>query len=673
MTLDQYFDRPDSCYFVPDPGKLAAYCRENWEEDVNHILRIADEVCENTFLFDLSWDMERTYEPVTFPEDIDWSFTPSGDPEFVWQFNRHRYFICLGQAWRLTGDEKYVKGFLRLINDWMDRVPLNEKNGTGPWRMLETGLRGETWTKAIRYFKDSSLITEDFLERFAACLRLHAQRLVEKGGDARLQSNWCVLENSGLFEIAMGLPQTEETGRWAALALKRIRESVKVQVYEDGSQWEQSPMYHNEVYHCLCCVIYLAKANGIRLDPAMEDAVHRMALANVIWKKPDGCQFTQGDSDDTDLRDKITMGAWLFKDPVLKYSGFPRLDYESAWDFGYGAVAGYDALACLPPDFTSAALKDSGNYYLRESWEKDANLLHFTCGAMSTGHCHGDKLHVDLVINGEDVLVDGGRSTYMNVPIRFTLKDNPGHNTTTVDGKSFTTFADSWETEKLSLPVNRSFRFGKTADFVQGGHLGYISEGIFVNRRVIWIKPDIYLINDQFYAAGEHEYRQFFHFAPEGRLQTDGSMAAFRGKKNAAYFRFLTEGTVLEQGTGITSRHYNQWEENSCLTARLKKEGFASMITVINGGDALTEPARAELLEVRSHTRQVKLADDEAQAVKITVGDRSYVVILCHNEVFHGSDAVIADNCFGAGNVCVFDVTGVKEGERVYGGEVLHV
>ena len=44
MILDQYFDRPDSCYFVPDPGKLAAYCRENWEEDVNHILRIADEV-----------------------------------------------------------------------------------------------------------------------------------------------------------------------------------------------------------------------------------------------------------------------------------------------------------------------------------------------------------------------------------------------------------------------------------------------------------------------------------------------------------------------------------------------------------------------------------------------------------------------------------------------------
>ena len=135
---------------------------------------------------------------------------------------------------------------------------------------------------------------------------------------------------------------------------------------------------------------------------------------------------------------------------------------------------------------------------------------------MSTGHCHGDKLHVDLVLNGEDVLVDGGRSTYKDILLRFELKGNMGHNTTIVDKKPFTTFTDSWDTRKLSLPVNRSFHTGKKAEFVQGGHLGYISEGIFVNRRIIWIKPDIYLINDQFYATGEHEYRQYFHFAPEG-------------------------------------------------------------------------------------------------------------------------------------------------------------
>ena len=265
MRKEEFFDRPDSCYFVPEPKESAEYCRKNWPEETAHILRVADEVCENYFLFDLNWDMERTYDPVIFEGEIDWSIKPKGDPEFVWQFNRHRFFICLGQAYWLTGDEKYVKGFLRLINDWMSRVPLDETTQGGPWRMLETGLRGETWTKAIRYFRGSELITEDFLDRFAACLRAHAERLVVQGGDARLQSNWCVLENSGLLEIALALPQNEQTEEWIRIALDRLERSSRVQVYADGSQWEQSPMYHNEVYHCLCCCVYLARINGIPL------------------------------------------------------------------------------------------------------------------------------------------------------------------------------------------------------------------------------------------------------------------------------------------------------------------------------------------------------------------------------------------------------------------------
>jgi len=123
-------------------------------------------------------------------------------------------------------------------------------------------------------------------------------------------------------------------------------------------------------------VIFLARANGIPLKPDLEDAVHRMALANVMWKKPDSHQFTHGDSDDTDLRDKITMGAWLFQDPVLKWGGYELMDYEGAWDFGSNACADYALLPVREPDFISACLENSGNYYLRENWNRNSNLLH---------------------------------------------------------------------------------------------------------------------------------------------------------------------------------------------------------------------------------------------------------------------------------------------------------
>ena len=66
-------------------------------------------------------------------------------------------------------------------------------------------------------------------------------------------------------------------------------------------------------------------------------------------EKPDGCQFIQGDSDEVDLRDKITMGAWLFRDPVLKYAGFDRMDFEGAWDFGRKASLEYRSLPAEKP------------------------------------------------------------------------------------------------------------------------------------------------------------------------------------------------------------------------------------------------------------------------------------------------------------------------------------
>ena len=50
----------------------------------------------------------------------------------------------------------------------------------GPWRMLETGLRGRPGQKAIRYFRNSSLLTEEFIDKFAGYLRLHAKKTGRK-------------------------------------------------------------------------------------------------------------------------------------------------------------------------------------------------------------------------------------------------------------------------------------------------------------------------------------------------------------------------------------------------------------------------------------------------------------------------------------------------------------
>ena len=139
-----------------------------------------------------------------------------------------------------------------------------------------------------------------------------------------------------------------------------------------------------------------------------------MAYANLAWIKPDHHQFMNGDSDDTDIRDLLTVAAYIFRDPVLKYVAWQTIDFESIWDLGVRAIAEYQRdRHTQKPEETSKAMVYSGNYYLRSDWGEEANLLHFHCGTVGAGHGHSDKLHIDLVIQGEDVLMDGARYNYM--------------------------------------------------------------------------------------------------------------------------------------------------------------------------------------------------------------------------------------------------------------------
>ena len=76
--------------------RCSEYAKKWWPEETAHRMRIADEVRNQVFLFDLPWDMEQTAELVTFEGEIDWSYQPGPDPEFIFQMNRHQYWILSG-------------------------------------------------------------------------------------------------------------------------------------------------------------------------------------------------------------------------------------------------------------------------------------------------------------------------------------------------------------------------------------------------------------------------------------------------------------------------------------------------------------------------------------------------------------------------------------------------
>ncbi len=662
MTKQEFFARGNELFFWDDPKAIAAYCRETAPEECAHILRVADEVCRNYFLFDLDHDLERTWEPVVFEEggEVDWEYRPGNDPEFSFQFNRHRFFICLGQAYQFSGREAYAAHFVRLLMSWIRREKRTPETEKTVWRSLEAGIRGEFWVKAIRYFQDSPSVTDEVIDAFYQCLKEHAEYLISVHSPYRYISNWGVLENHGLFEIGIAMAEEELRARYTSIALEHLEAEARIQIMGDGVQWEQSPMYHNEVLHCYEDVLILAERNQIDVPDTIVQAVRRMAYANLAWTKPNGHVFLQGDSDDMDFRGYTGIAAWLYEDPVLRFGGHDRLDFESVWDLGIAAAREYEQMERREPSFTSAALEDSGNYYLRSGWEETADLLHFHCGTMGAGHGHSDKLHVDLTVNGEDVLTDAGRCTYVVEEGRFAFKDPTAHNTITVDDAFFTICQDSWECSKLCQPVKQQFRLAEGCGFVQGGHLGYLDQrgGVFLNRKIVSLAPRLWIVMDEMYTGDTHSYQQYWNFSETGqaKLEKEGNQVLFTGGQAQARFFFLTPGISVRHYRSRISRHYNRSEERDSVQVSLEGEGFASLLTVIQGGPrGGLAPLTAERIPVKSALKGSLYGPEQAEALRLVTEETEYVVILCHQEVNSPTDLEEADGCLGYGSVIVFD------------------
>lgn len=642
--------------------KIAAYCQTYFAHDVEHILRIADEVSEQTFLFDLPWDMECTFIPYTFEGEIDWAYSANGDGEWTYMLCRHRYMTCLGQAYSLTKNEKYAETFVKLASHFIDNAKLTPEAGSTTWRTIDAGIRIENWIKGYTHMKDSVHFTKAFVDKLFASLIEHGNYLHNYHDTFRTLSNWGVLQYNGLLLLGLFMPEHELSESYIQTALKYLEPQAKIQVMDDGAHWEQSPMYHNEVLHCYLNVVHMAQVNNITLPEVILEKTKAMCYANLYWAKPNHRQVLQSDSDDTDVRDLITKGAYLFQDPVLKFGGYDKLDFEAAWDLGLEAIEAYDQLASKAPEVPSIALADSGNYYLRDSWQENANFMHFRCGTLGSGHGHADLLHIDLAAHGEDILMDSGRYTYLDTKERVDLKAPFAHNTTTIDNTPFTECIDSWGYGHLAKHVKGEFVSKGNYELVTGSHLGYMNlanGGIFTTRKVIYIKPGIYVVVDAFYGQGTHTYDQHFHFNNEGTVALNDSVT-YTGTKAHASIICITPNTTSELLDAQLSRHYNLMEANKKVKFTHTHEGFTSMISVISTQAAEdTASFTATKVPVHFAGKGTLLTDEQAEAIKITKGNEEYTVMICHNEVIRGVDLIAANGHEAFGEIIVFN----KQGE----------
>lgn len=662
ISKEQFFTNTKLYPWQQDEPWCIEYCNKIWQEEVEKRILRADEIVHQTFLFDLPWDMERTFEPVIFEGEIEWEYKPTSDMEFTYQFNRHSYFATLGQAYVLTKDEKYAKAYVIQILDWIKKNPLTEQKKKTTWRSLDAGIRCANWIRTMGYFKESKYFTEQVFCTILDSLKMHGTYINDSDNLFKLKSNWGIIENIGLLYLYAGLlGQKEEEFSYI---IDRLFDEAKVQILPDGVHWEQSPMYHNEVLHSYLDLVWLSQTLKFKLPEELRETIKKLAYVNLYWSKPNHCQFTTGDSDETDLRDMLAHSSYLLMDGVLKYASFKQMDYDGIWSFGKVGALLYEKLPSIKPSYTHCSLKESGNYYIRSSWDESGNVLHFKNGSLGNGHGHNDKLHIDLVLNGEDILVDSGRYSYVYDSTRVELKSSLAHNTITVDGLDYLDYLDSWAVRGLAPYWNNNFTEQKEYVVVQGGHGGYISKaGACVNRKVIAIDSKVFILVDELYGSSKHTYGQHFHFNDQGHVVINNNNIFYQGESVRAKFTILSDEVHIKKDRTVLSKHYNQKTERDSIIVEKDIQDYGTMIMVMG------EHYEASKVNVLQSDGISVLDEKYASGLSIKTKEHEYLILISHQDMAEPSDLMIAKNsqgklCKGMGSIVIF------KDEETVGGSV---
>ncbi len=600
---------------------------ESWQEK----LRLADALLQDTIFYDQEWDMEREFRPVTFEDGrFDWNHEPFGDPEWTYMLNRHRFFVLLMEVYLYTGDRRYVDKLLALWEDWIQRETLIEDHLWTGWRTIETGIRLKNWVKTLNLLElcPEIELSEALTQQIATSMNQQTDYLCqEKLINMSMISNWKVLEQNGVWLACALYPEwIENVEEKLAIAENVLTVSAELQVVPDGFHWEQSFMYHHEVWIGLAEMQQIAQRNQLPVPPAITDALVRMTSASVAMTRPDRSQSPYGDSDVEDMRPILQWMALVTGDPQANWVAGRELFLSTLFDYGESAIDRLPQLDALRPLALDQNFEDSGLLFMRDSWDKEASWTLIKNGSQGGGHGHSDNLHFE-VFHRESLLCDNGRFTYVEgSPDRKAFKNASAHNTILVDGEEFTKQSGSWGYEGTAPALPNYLRSKNGYAYAECSHTGYFRYGknVLLTRKILHIKPGIWIVADEAITNEDHEYTQFFNFPKAGRLTATEDHGVYEGDESRLHIYPLS-GQKLTVTNSEYSPHYNERLTSEKIQLTTQGKGRSVMITVL----ALEQTA---ITRVTVSSSGKELPQEDATALKLENQQGSYTILFNHFE-----------------------------------------
>jgi len=453
-----------------------------------------------------------------------------GDSKVIWELNRHQWLVQLGQAYRLTGNERYAEAFARQLQDWISANP----PGIGiNWASsLETAFRLISWCWAIHLFRKSKALTPEWLGVMLKMIWTHAAH-VEKYLSYYFSPNTHLTgEALGLYYAGIVLSGFPSAKRWRLLGARILEEEIVRQVLPDGVYFEQSTAYQRYTVEIYLQYLILAERKGSDVSVTVRERVKGMIDFLLSVRHPDGSMPQIGDADGgwllplvprapDDFRGVFSVAAVYFGRSDFAWAA-GRLAPEAIWLFGAAALKTDGEVDSPPPTREPSRLFSEGGYALmRSGWGPGDHAMIFDVGPLgcpvSGGHGHADLLGLQCSVYGQPMIVDPGTYGYsVETDWRAYFRGTAAHSTVMVDGKGQASQAGPFHWR--ARPRARLRRWISTAaiDFADADHDGYrrLSDPVVHRRRVLFVKPRYWVVVDDIEGAAEHRVDLRFQFAP---------------------------------------------------------------------------------------------------------------------------------------------------------------
>lgn len=669
--------------------RVSEYIHEHCPEEAAEVIRQADLLLRNTFIFTDRWDMEPCSVPYTVSLE-DWVTSPNGDPEWVFMLNRHDFLHKLWQAWVLTGQERYITKLRSFLLDWIEKNPITEQ-GTDATRTIDTGIRCMNWSILLMQLLGEGLLGDQDAKIVLNSLSEQCRNMRSRYIGKYALSNWGVLQTTAICTAHLWFPEfiPEDAALWA---WEELQLQLSLQILADGSHWEQSPMYHVEVLNTtakLLAQLRSAQALGISFNHRVCTAIRsemdwtdemeaaagpgegydpdapgwlveavRVLSRHVLYTcDPSFRQLPLGDSDVTDVRDVLARAAVLLPGSgIYRFGAGEWMDLDSVFLLGTGGIERFHHSDPLRPYKKVWSCKDSGNICFRSGWTTDDSFTALKCGTLGSSHGHADQTHISMHYQGKPFLIDSGRYTYLEEdPLRPMLKKPFAHNVCVIDGQSGGEPNGSWSYHSYDETIKCYDCHMDGVHYVEMGFHGTLNDGIpyLILRKIIALDGGIWLSAQDVICQGDHQVKEYFHLDANVITERHDDFTVLR---NGAAALNLYAGDAPTQRSGIVSERYNEKHLAPVLVRTEQMRDRMTTFTVF--ADADYQVSTVPVYQMR---RAEPVSAETAAAWDVVKPDGTkYTLILWNRETCRG------DKLFSCHGVSIYGKAVVLawEGDR---------